>query len=93
MPKVEACKFVAGQLKQHGIPLGGRLNTPEWKTVQYWLGDSSKRLAQDQERHTTDALMGEFERALSQLKTLPEVMQGVERLLASVLPQLQAGVR
>jgi len=92
MPKTEACKFMADQLKQHEIPLGGRLNTPGWKTVEYWVGDSSKRAAEDQERHTTDALTLEFHRALADLGTIAEVTQKIERLLASMLPRLQAGV-
>ncbi len=59
MPVDEACKFVARQLEQAQVPIGGKTGTPSWKTVRTWRSEVSRRRPNDQLRHTLEALRSE----------------------------------
>lgn len=48
----EACKFVAPILERGGVKVGGRIDTPAWKTLKGWRYDHTKLHAEDQERRT-----------------------------------------
>lgn len=90
MPVDHACKYVTAELERAGVPIGGRSNTPSWKTVRTWRNDVSRRRADDQLRNTLDALKNECrfpsDMPLAQLKS-----QLVQKLRGT-LPILQASL-
>lgn len=60
LPLDEACKFVAPILEQGGVSVGGRIETPAWKTIKGWRYDHTKLHADDQERRTLSELKSTF---------------------------------
>ena len=61
----EACRFVAHELKQRNIPLGGRVGSPPWKTVNGWRNGLTKLHINDQTRETVVGLRRELPRLRS----------------------------
>lgn len=91
MPRDHACKFVASCLEKAGVLIGGRRDSPSWKTVSSWRSDVTRRDLNDQEQHTLRALRDECEFAadipLDVLKK--EIAQILERFLAHWDPPLE----
>jgi hypothetical protein len=56
----DACKFVADVLEKAGVAIGGRRDTPPWRTVRSWQYDTTKRPVEDQESHTLSAFRRDF---------------------------------
>jgi uncharacterized protein YoaH (UPF0181 family) len=52
----EACRFVARKLEALNISLGGRIDTPSWKTVNDWRHRMTKLSPNDQAREVVDGL-------------------------------------
>jgi hypothetical protein len=56
----ESCRVVAHELKQQNIPLGGRVGSPPWKTVNGWRNGLTKLPIDHQMRETVDGLRREL---------------------------------
>jgi hypothetical protein len=86
MPVDDAAKFVASELKQAHVPIGGRSSTPPWKTVKNWRYDVTRPGAGDLERHILEALRAECDpKGLS----LDQLKKRLAQLLRVTLPQAQ----
>lgn len=82
----EACKFVASELKEAHVPIGGRSSTRPWKTVKNWRYDVTRPGSGDRER-PLQALRAECEFP----KDLPldQLKKRLAQLLRLILPQAQ----
>lgn len=52
----DGCKIVANTLRENGVPLGGRINSPSWKSVKGWRDRFTKLAKDDQTRGTFEGL-------------------------------------
>jgi hypothetical protein len=52
----DGCKIVANTLQENGFPLGGRTESPSWKSVKGWRDRFTKLAKDDQTRGTYEGL-------------------------------------
>ena len=52
----DGCKIVANTLQANGFPLGGRTESPSWKSVNGWRDRFTKLAKDDQTRETFEGL-------------------------------------
>jgi hypothetical protein len=57
---MEACRFVAHRLDVLNVPVGGRTDTPSWKTVKGWRNGVTKLPPNDPAREVIDGLRKEI---------------------------------
>jgi hypothetical protein len=86
----DACKFVAALLQKGGMPIGGRLDSPAWRTVRGWRYDATKRRADDQEANTLAALRAEC--AIPEGTPLKQVKEEIARKITSFLRTWSIGL-
>jgi hypothetical protein len=52
----DGCKIVANTLQENGFPLGGKTESPSWKSVKGWQDRFTKLAKDDQTRETFEGL-------------------------------------
>jgi hypothetical protein len=90
MPLDEAAKFAALLLKQAGVPIKGRREVPDWRTIIGWRNDHSRLDTSDQEAIT----LTEFRKTFSSPAGIP-LKQRKDQLLKGLSPifsKMQAGL-
>jgi hypothetical protein len=53
---IEGCTIVTQSLQENGISLGGRIDSPSWKSVKGWRDRFTKLAEHDQTRATFEGL-------------------------------------
>jgi hypothetical protein len=86
---IEGCTIVAKSLQENGIRLGGRIDSPSWKSVKGWR-DRFTKLAEDDQTRAT------FEGLKPSLVSLPpftkeEARDWVKGQMGAVLPDMGSG--
>jgi hypothetical protein len=86
----DACKFVAPLLRKGGMPIGGRVDSPAWRTVRGWRYDVTKRRGDDQERNALAAFRAEC--AIPERTPLDQAQMLIKRNLAIFLRAWSPGL-
>jgi hypothetical protein len=86
----EASKFVAALLQKGRMPIGGRIDSPAWRTVSGWRYDAKKRRPDDQEANALAALRAEC--AVPEGTNVDQAKSLIEQNLASFLRAWSPGL-
>jgi hypothetical protein len=90
MSHEQSAKFVAVILKKGGMPIGGRSNTPDWRTVGNWRYDASRGNVNNQEASVLAAFRAEHKIADGTPKD--HARRSIERSLLNFLRAWSPGL-